>query len=81
MRASMVRLNWKDVLWNMATSRVLVYGGRGALGSAVVDFFKSKSWVRLPGQSRTSIYLTHRSCTLKTELSDLHMEFCILFQY
>lgn len=30
----------------MSSSRVLVYGGRGALGSAVVDFFKSKSWVR-----------------------------------
>ena len=33
----------------MSASRVLVYGGRGALGSAVVDFFKSKSWVRLYG--------------------------------
>ena len=33
----------------MSASRVLVYGGRGALGSAVVDFFKSKSWVRLHG--------------------------------
>lgn len=30
----------------MSASRVLVYGGRGALGSAVVDYFKSKSWVR-----------------------------------
>ena len=29
----------------MSVSRVLVYGGRGALGSAVVEFFKSKSWV------------------------------------
>lgn len=29
----------------MSASRVLVYGGRGALGSAVVDYFKSKSWV------------------------------------
>lgn len=28
----------------MSASRVLVYGGRGALGSAVVDYFKSKSW-------------------------------------
>lgn len=33
----------------MSASRVLVYGGRGALGSAVVDFFKSKSWVRKQG--------------------------------
>lgn len=28
----------------MSSSKVLVYGGKGALGSAVVDFFKSKSW-------------------------------------
>ncbi|XP_072029747.1 dihydropteridine reductase-like [Amphiura filiformis] len=28
----------------MAVSRVLVYGGKGALGRSVVDFFKSKSW-------------------------------------
>lgn len=32
----------------MATAeahRVIVYGGRGALGSACVQYFKSKSWV------------------------------------
>ena len=28
-----------------ASSKVLVYGGRGALGSAIVGFFKSKNWV------------------------------------
>uniref|UniRef100_A0A914UV06 Dihydropteridine reductase n=1 Tax=Plectus sambesii TaxID=2011161 RepID=A0A914UV06_9BILA len=27
-----------------STGKVLVYGGRGALGSAIVDFFKSKQW-------------------------------------
>lgn len=27
-------------------SRVLVYGGKGALGSAVVSYFKGKNWVR-----------------------------------
>jgi len=25
--------------------RVIVYGGKGALGSKVVNFFRSKSWV------------------------------------
>jgi len=25
--------------------RVIVYGGKGALGSTVVKFFRSKSWV------------------------------------
>ena len=29
----------------MAASRVLVYGGKGALGSAVVSHFKAKNWV------------------------------------
>jgi hypothetical protein len=27
--------------------RVLIYGGKGALGSACVKFFKSKDWVCL----------------------------------
>lgn len=30
---------------NMAASRVIVYGGRGALGSKCVQHFKSKGWV------------------------------------
>lgn len=29
----------------MATARVLVYGGKGALGSAVVAHFKARNWV------------------------------------
>jgi len=29
----------------MAVSRVLVYGGKGALGAAVVAAFKAKKWV------------------------------------
>ena len=29
----------------MAGSRVLVYGGKGALGAAVVKYFKEKNWV------------------------------------
>lgn len=28
----------------MAASRVLVYGGKGALGASIVNFFKGKSW-------------------------------------
>ncbi len=28
-----------------AANRVLVYGGKGALGSACVHYFKSKGWV------------------------------------
>ena len=31
----------------MAASRVLIYGGKGALGVTCVNFFKSKSWVRI----------------------------------
>ena len=27
------------------TSRVIVYGGKGALGSVIVNYFKSKNWV------------------------------------
>lgn len=29
----------------MAASRVLVYGGKGALGASVVNIFREKSWV------------------------------------
>lgn len=29
-----------------AAGRVLVYGGKGALGSVIVDQFKAKNWVR-----------------------------------
>lgn len=29
----------------MAAGKVLVYGGRGALGSQCVRYFKSKNWV------------------------------------
>uniref|UniRef100_A0A3Q3FGT3 Quinoid dihydropteridine reductase a n=1 Tax=Kryptolebias marmoratus TaxID=37003 RepID=A0A3Q3FGT3_KRYMA len=29
---------------NMASNRVIVYGGRGALGSKCVQFFRSKGW-------------------------------------
>ena len=31
----------------MALSRVMVYGGKGALGSTVVSHFRSKDWVKL----------------------------------
>lgn len=27
--------------------RVLVYGGRGALGSKIVEIFKNEKWVRI----------------------------------
>ena len=30
----------------MAVARVLVYGGKGALGATCVTYFKSKDWVR-----------------------------------
>jgi hypothetical protein len=30
-----------------STGKVLVYGGRGALGSAVIDFFKKANWVKM----------------------------------
>lgn len=30
---------------NMAAARVLVYGGKGALGATCVSYFKSKDWV------------------------------------
>lgn len=30
-----------------AAGRVVIYGGRGALGAAVVSFFKNKNWVSL----------------------------------
>lgn len=29
----------------MAASRVLVYGGKGALGATCVSYFKAKDWV------------------------------------
>lgn len=28
-----------------APGRVLVYGGKGALGSTIVSYFKSRNWV------------------------------------
>jgi dihydropteridine reductase len=31
----------------MSSQKVLVYGGKGALGSAIVQYFKAKNWVRL----------------------------------
>ena len=41
----------------MSLPRVLVYGGRGALGSAAVDFFKSKGWVsRLLALVKSTFY-------------------------
>ena len=47
----------------MSASRVLVYGGRGALGSAVVDYFKSKSWVSKYGGTHEFIYRSPVSCS------------------
>lgn len=38
-----VFLTWK--VSKMAAARVLVYGGRGALGGTCVSYFKSKDWV------------------------------------
>ena len=40
----------------MATKRVLVYGGKGALGSACVKLFKSKNYVSVV----TGVYV--RAC-------------------
>lgn len=40
----------------MTTPRVLVYGGKGALGSAVVNAFKTKNWVQC--------YTTAQHCVL-----------------
>lgn len=34
--------------------RVLVYGGRGALGSQCVQYFKSRNWVRA-GRERDGV--------------------------
>ena len=50
----------------MASSagRVLVYGGKGALGSAIVNHFKSNNWVR-----RCSTYLWQKAPGLDTEIS------------
>lgn len=31
--------------WNKMSGRVLIYGGKGALGSVCVNFFKSKNFV------------------------------------
>lgn len=31
----------------MSIGRVIVYGGKGALGSACVTLFKSKNWVSI----------------------------------
>lgn len=33
------------VVVHSVSKRVLVYGGKGALGSALVTFFRSKDWV------------------------------------
>ena len=35
------------LLNNMAAGRVLVYGGKGALGSVIVSHLKAKDWVSL----------------------------------
>lgn len=51
----------------MSASRVLVYGGRGALGSAVVDYFKSKSWVRKYGGTH-ELYTCPVSCSSLIQL-------------
>lgn len=32
---------------NMAAGRVLVYGGKGALGSVIVSHLKAKNWVSI----------------------------------
>lgn len=34
-----------DLSTGMAVPRVLVYGGKGALGSAVIKSFKENNWV------------------------------------
>lgn len=39
---SLLTGNWSV---NMAANRVIIYGGRGALGSKCVEYFKSKGWV------------------------------------
>lgn len=40
----------------MATKRVLVYGGKGALGSACVSAFKAQKWVN--SELFTNAYVT-----------------------
>ena len=50
----------------MAASRVLVYGGKGALGTSVVNYFKSKNWVCLNGV-----------CVLNHSLPLLHWLSCV----
>ncbi len=61
----------------MSASRVLVYGGRGALGSAVVDYFKSKSWVSKYGATHelhTHTYTCPLSCrSVIHKAIDTHM--------
>ena len=58
----------------MSASRVLVYGGRGALGSAVIDFFKSKSWVRKRGGRHINYtaVLYHAACLRGHTINMLH---------
>lgn len=41
----------------MSSGRVLVYGGRGALGSACVSHFKSNNWVNLINFLKILIYI------------------------
>lgn len=53
----------------MATSRVLVYGGKGALGAAVVNYFKGKNWVCfLVVVCWCSILLLHTQWVLSVDL-------------
>lgn len=38
-------LRGRRLIMAASSSRVLVYGGKGALGASIVNFFKGKNWV------------------------------------
>ena len=42
-----------------SVNRALVYGGKGALGSTVVNFFKSKGWVWI-AKTYMSVYVSNK---------------------
>ena len=48
-----------------SAARVLIYGGKGALGAACVSFFKSKNWVRCLSVNNVDLRL--KSCVIKLD--------------
>lgn len=67
------------------SGRVLVYGGKGALGSVVVNFFKSKNFVSAPQKYLQDIPLLQKFSAMpiavhwKTCLIDFHLRELIRF--